>query len=135
MSSQNEESIDDLLTDLNQDESPIITSVIKISKVNTNSSNTNEIIEHIIHSTCLLISIPFLIVTFIVYAYLPDLKNHRGSILMTRYIGSLSIAFGILIIIKFHLLETTKYLCIIAGNYKINYKIYHLFIMIFTLQV
>lgn len=109
-----ETSIDELWLDNNMS---ILGSIIKIDRKSDDNSSyvLSTKIEDTINLTGLLVSLPFLIVTFLTYSCVSELKNNRGSVLMIRYIGCLSFAFGFLICIKLNLVESSKHLCISTG--------------------
>lgn len=48
-----------------------------------------------------MISIPFLLATFFVYAFIPELRNLHGLCLMA-YCGGLAIAYSFLSYLKLH---------------------------------
>lgn len=49
----------------------------------------------------LLLSVPFLLATFLIYAFIPDLRNLHGMCLMA-YCGGLIVAYPFLAYLKLH---------------------------------
>lgn len=70
----------------------------------------------------LLISLPFLLVTFVVYSILPELRNMHGYTLR-GYVGSLFIAYTVLAVIQLiNQAILPDFLCIATGTAHPNYK-------------
>lgn len=73
-----------------------ITALICIELNNNNANNeSNNKIQDIVYPIGILLSVPFLIATLIVYSMIPELKNLYGKTLMC-YVGCLIVAFCLL---------------------------------------
>ncbi|XP_049290796.1 G-protein coupled receptor Mth2-like isoform X2 [Anopheles funestus] len=76
---------------------------------------TDEHLEvHRWHSLGMIISIPFLVATLIVYALIPDLRNIPGKSLMC-YVFALTISYLVLILIKRSMFDSTPDWCTAIG--------------------
>ncbi|XP_061383795.1 G-protein coupled receptor Mth2-like isoform X1 [Danaus plexippus] len=71
----------------------------------------------------LVLSVPFLLATFLVYAFIPDLRNLHGMCLMA-YCGGLIVAYPFLAYLKFH---TGKIGVEMTGCYTIAFIVYFAF--------
>lgn len=61
-------------------------------------------------------SVPFLILTFLVYAIVPELRNLHGKSLMCYVLG-LIIAYTILINLQFGNMPSANWACYTLGKY------------------
>lgn len=67
------------------------------------------------HHVGIMVSIPFLIVTFLVYAITPELRNLYGKTLMC-YVICLIIAYVLLILVNYIYLSSIPVLCVSTGK-------------------
>ncbi|CAH0585607.1 unnamed protein product [Chrysodeixis includens] len=61
----------------------------------------DSVILYIAYAVGLLLSVPFLLATFLIYAFIPDLRNLHGMCLMA-YCGGLIVAYPFLAYLKVH---------------------------------
>ncbi|XP_011636121.1 G-protein coupled receptor Mth2-like isoform X2 [Pogonomyrmex barbatus] len=66
--------------------------------------------EHMVHHVGIMISIPFLVTTFLVYAITPELRNLYGKTLMC-YVMCLIIAYVFLILVNYIYMSPIRALC------------------------
>ncbi|XP_077254742.1 putative G-protein coupled receptor Mth-like 3 isoform X2 [Temnothorax americanus] len=69
-----------------------------------------ELNEHTHHHVGIMVSIPFLVATFLVYAITPELRNLYGKTLMC-YVISLIIAYVFLILVNYIYMSPIRVLC------------------------
>lgn len=62
----------------------------------------------------MLISVVFLLITFIVYAILPKLRNLDGKLLMC-YISALAVSFVLLSVVQLKVIDEIDNVCIVLG--------------------
>lgn len=77
-------------------------------------SKSNE--KYIAHHIDLMISIPFLFATFLIYAIIPELRNLYGKTLMC-YVICLITAYIFLILANYIYISPIRSLCFITGKY------------------
>ncbi|CAK1580414.1 unnamed protein product [Parnassius mnemosyne] len=78
---------------------------------------------YITYAVGLIVSIPFLLATFLVYAFIPELRNLHGMCLMA-YCGGLIVAYTFLSYLKLH---TGKVGVAMMGCYIIAFIVYYAF--------
>lgn len=77
--------------------------------------SNNDAGTNIMHTIGMLLSLPFLFLTFLVYALIRDLQNLHGKSLMC-HVATLLIAYTSLIAIQFVTDKIDKNFCIILGK-------------------
>lgn len=77
--------------------------------------NNNISVKNILHVVGMVLSLPFLFSTFLVYALVTELRNLHGKSLMC-HVASLSMAYTSLVFIKFNTHKLNKSSCIILGK-------------------
>ncbi|CAH0715419.1 unnamed protein product, partial [Brenthis ino] len=78
---------------------------------------------YIAYGVGLMLSVPFLLATFLVYAFIPELRNLHGMCLMA-YCAGLIVAYPFLAYLKFH---TGKVGIAMTGCYVVAFIIYYAF--------
>lgn len=71
--------------------------------------------EHMAHHVGIIVSIPFLVATFFVYAIIPELRNLYGKTLMC-YVICLIAAYVFLILVNYIRMSSIRGLCLFSGK-------------------
>ncbi|XP_068633391.1 G-protein coupled receptor Mth2-like [Battus philenor] len=109
----------DMMTNLSENDTRMVAVVCYPDKV----SNDDSPVLYVTYAVGLMLSIPFLLATFLVYAFIPELRNLHGMCLMA-YCGGLIIAYTFLAYLKLH---SGKIGVAMAGCYTIAFIVYYAF--------
>ncbi|XP_035786266.1 G-protein coupled receptor Mth2-like isoform X2 [Anopheles albimanus] len=71
-------------------------------------------LSHLIYALCFLVSLPFLVVTFMVYAILPEMQNLPGLSVMC-YVASLSVSYLLLALGRMDIYDYRSVMCRISA--------------------
>ncbi|XP_061496511.1 uncharacterized protein LOC1276880 [Anopheles gambiae] len=75
---------------------------------------TNEEFKYNLYPVGMLLSVPFLLLTFFVYACIPDLRNMHGKSLMCYVLG-LSVGYTVLSMVQLRVFPGLSASCVISG--------------------
>ncbi|CAH2048684.1 unnamed protein product, partial [Iphiclides podalirius] len=109
----------DMMTNLSENDTRLVAVVCYPDK----DSNDDSPVLYVTYAVGLMLSIPFLIATFIVYAFIPELRNLHGMCLMA-YCAGLIVAYAFLAYLKLH---TGKIGVDMTGCYAIAFIVYYAF--------
>lgn len=84
------------------------------------------------HLVGIVVSIPFLLATFLVYAITPELRNLYGKTLMC-YVVCLIVAYLFLILANYIYLSATRALCLVTGKWPLRRPFFSSVLSLFSL--